>query len=110
MDTILLTPAALVDLLSQVEELKDYDIGVTESDDAIQLRIGDSTYSIDTAQAEDIEVEEEVVEEVEEVNDATYEDLGDEVNMESVESGILREIAKTLMVGGLVRLTGKLLK
>ena len=110
MDTILLTPAALVDILSQVEELKDFDIGVTETDADIQLHIGDSTYSLDTAKAHDIEVEEEVVEEVEDVNDETYEELGDEVNLESVESGVLKELVKTLMVGGLIRLSSKLLK
>lgn len=111
MDTILLTPAALVDLLSQVDELKDYDIGVTESPNGdLQLQIGETTYSLNTQSAVDVVVDEDVAEEVADINEEAYEELGDEVDMETVESGILKEIAKTLLVGGLVRLTGKLMK
>lgn len=111
MDTILLTPAALVDLLSQVDELKDYDIGVTESPNGdLQLQIGETTYSLNTQSAVEVVVDEDVAEEVADINEEAYEELGDEVDMETVESGILKEIAKTLLVGGLVRLTGKLMK
>ena len=39
MDSIVFTPASLIDLLSQIEELKDYDIGISETiDGQIQLK------------------------------------------------------------------------
>lgn len=115
MDEIVFTPAAILDLLRQIEELKDKDISVSDiPGDTIQIQIDDSTYSVDTTKATDIEVDSEVVEDVADVNDDTYEKLssGDDViveELEDVESGIIKEIVKTLAVGGLIRLTNKLL-
>lgn len=106
MNEIVLTPAALLDILQQVEELSEYPISVTETSDMIQIRIGDSVYTLPTSDAESIKVDEDVVELVSDVNDTTYEELD---NSEPVESGLLKEIAKTLLVGGMVRLTTKLL-
>lgn len=114
---ILLTPAALLDFLRQVDELADKDISVDETGSTITITIGESTYGIDLNKAEEIEVPDEIVEEVSDVADEAYAELGEsgveftEVadTEEVVEGGIIKETLKTLAVGGLVRLTGKIL-
>lgn len=116
MDSIVFTPAALLDLLSKIDELSDYDISVTQTfDNQIQVSIGDSTYIIDTDEATSVNVDADVVDAVEDANYEAYENLDDSVDVTytegaSIESGIIKEIAKTLLVGGMVRLAGKLLK
>lgn len=117
MGSIVFTPASLLDLLSKIDELSEYDLDVSETFDGdLQLTIGDSTYLIESDEAVDIPADDSVVDAVEEANLDAYENLDDSVefNMidegEPIESGILKETAKTLLVGGLVRLTGKLLK
>ena len=112
---ILLTPAALLDFLRQVDELADKDISVDDTGSALNITIGDSSYSIDFNQAEEVEVPTEVVDEVADINESTYEELDDveytEVpdDQEVVEGGIIKEALKTLAVGGLVRLAGKIM-
>lgn len=111
---ILFTTASLLDFLQQIEELSDKDIIVNEDGNAITITIGESTYSINKSDAEDVEVEPEVVDEVAEINENTYEELDDveysEIGEdEVVEGGIIKEALKTLLVGGMVRLTSKLL-
>lgn len=116
MSSLIFTPASLIDLLSQIDELADYDIGVTETiDDKLQLVIGDSTYIIDDSNVTDVTVDESAVEAVEDANETAYEQLDDSIEVsvgddQIVESGILKELAKTLLVGGVVRLGAKLLK
>lgn len=111
---ILLTPAALLDFLRQVDELADKDIAVDDTGSALNITIGDSSYSIDLNQAEEVEVPDAVVDEVAEINETTYEELDDveytEISDEEVvEGGIIKEALKTLAVGGLVRLAGKIM-
>lgn len=114
---ILLTPAALLDFLRQIDELADKDISVDETGSTITVTIGESTYGIDLNIAEEIEVPDEIVEEVSDVADEAYAELGEsgveftEIadTEEVVEGGIIKETLKTLAVGGLVRLTGKIL-
>ena len=106
MNEIVLTPAALLDILQQIDELSEYPVSISESADAIQLSVGDSSYTISTAAAESVTVPNDVVDAVREVNDETYEQLD---TSEDIEAGLLKEIVKTLLVGGMVRLTGKLL-
>jgi hypothetical protein len=110
---ILLTPAALLDFLRQVDELADKDISVDDTGNALNITIGDSSYSLDLGNAETVEVPDEVVDEVSEINETTYEELDDVeyteiAEDEVVEGGILSETLKTLAVGGLVRLAGKI--
>lgn len=110
MNEIVLTPAALLDILTKIDELKEYDIGLTEGfDGTLQLQIGNNSYSIDSSDATEVQVTDEVVDTVEQVNMEAYDDI-DANDSEYIESGILKELAKTLLVGGLVRLTGKLTK
>ena len=111
---ILLTPAALLDFLRQVDELADKDISVDDTGSALNITIGDSSYSINFSDAETVEVPDEVVDEVAEINETAYEELDDveysEIDEdEVVEGGIISEALKTLAVGGLVRLAGKIM-
>lgn len=113
MDELLFTPAAVLDLLTQVDELKDYNIGIAEGlDGKLQVTIGPSTYELSEAATVDIPVDDEVLDDVSDANLCAYESLSDNgtVALDYINSGVIKEIAKTLLVGGLVRLTGKLLK
>ena len=110
LNTILFTPAALLDFLSSIDELKDVDVGITESPEGdIQVQIGDSIYNVDTSQATEVEVDEEVVDHVDEANEEAYDEL-DADTQDEVEGGIIKEALKTLLVGGLVRMGAKVLK
>ena len=111
---IIFTPASLLEILNQIDELKDYNISVTETlDGNIQIEIGDSAYQIDTDNIEEVEVPEDVVDTVEDINEETYEDLVDSEEFESteevVEGGFLKEAIKSLLLGGAVKLIKKLL-
>ena len=112
---ILLTPAALLDFLRQVDELADKDISVDETGSTLTVTIGESTYGIDLNQAETVEVPDEVVDEVADVADEAYADLGEagvdvtDIDEDVVEGGLISEALKTLAVGGLVRLAGKIM-
>jgi hypothetical protein len=111
---ILFTPAALLDLLTQIDELQDYNITVTESIDGdVQLHIGESVYSISGDDATEVDVDESVVQDIAEINLEAYDSLeasGDIDLGEPVESGILKTLGKALAIGGLVMIGGKLLK
>ena len=112
---ILLTPAALLDFLRQVDELADKDISVDETGSTLTVTIGESTYGIDLNQAETVEVPDEVVDEVADVADEAYAELGEagvdvtDIDEDVVEGGLISEALKTLAVGGLVRLAGKIM-
>ena len=119
----LFTAAALLDFLRQIDELSDKDIDVFDNQSFALITIGDSQYRIDYNTAEDVEVPEEAVDEVTDIIEDTYDELGasgveyeevndfevnDAGNLDVVEGGIIKETLKTLALGGLVRLTGKL--
>lgn len=110
--TVVLTPASLMDFLSQVEELESYQVAVSETPDGnVQVLVGDSVYSIDCSQAEDVSVPDEVVDTVDDINEQAYEDIVDVNNMvDPVEGGLIAEVVKTLAIGGLARLAGKAVK
>lgn len=115
MTTTLFTPSAVLDMLSQIDEFSDMAMDISETvDGQISLRIGDSTYYIENKDENDIQVDDAVVDEVDDINIENYENLGEGIDVlfdaEPVESGLIKEIAKTLLIGGMVRLTGKLLK
>ena len=110
---LVFTPASLVELLTQIDELKDLNIQLSELGDSITLTVGDSVYQLNTDSATDIKVPPSVVDEVAEVNDETYQDLeaSGEVDLsEPVESGILTGAIKSMLLGGLIRLAPKLMK
>ena len=112
---ILFTTAGLIDFLRQIDELSDKNISIDETGESLTITIGDSVYGIDSNKIEDVKVPDEVVEEVAGITDEAYAELGedgveiDNPSEEPVEGGLIKEVLKTLAVGGLVRLTGKLL-
>lgn len=112
MDQLIITPAGLLEILSGIEELKDVEVSVVESGSAgIDVTVGSNTYHIQAAAENTVDAPADVVKEVEAINDEAYSEMeasGDVELSDRIESGILRELAKTLLVGGLVRLTKRL--
>lgn len=109
MAQIVFTPSSLLDLLSQIEELSDYNIDVTEiGDDQIEVTIGESTYNINANDAYDVEVDDDVVEDVENINDEGYEELGVD-SLENIEGGLIGTVVKSLLLRGLIKLSSKLI-
>lgn len=110
---ILFTPSSLVDFLTQVDELKDVNIGVNDDGENVSISIGDSTYEINPKSVTDIDVSDEDVDQACQANESNYDELEDsgEIEMnDSVESGIIKQLLKTLAIGGMVRLAAKELK
>lgn len=113
MSDIILTPSGLLGFLSEIEELKGKEINFNESEDKLTITIDDSQYVLDASNAPEIEIDEESFEQVEDANEEGYDQLEDSDDFEivdiqgeePVEGGILKELIKTLAVGGLVRLT-----
>lgn len=113
-DTIVFTPAALIDLLASIDELRDFDIELTEGlDGNLQLRVGKSSYLIASEDAETVDVPEDVVEDIESINEDAYNELGEDIVIddgESINAGLLKEALKSLALGGMIRLAGKLIR
>lgn len=114
MDNVVFTPASVLSLLTKIDELKDVNIGMTETmDGKLQLSIGESVYELEPEVDTMVQVDDSVVDKIEDVNQQTYEDLAEDGEVElqeDVTGGVLKEIAKTLLLGGMVRLTGKMLR
>lgn len=109
---LVLTPSALLTFLAQIEELKTTEISLVEDEDAIRVQIGDGTYVLESPQTSEVEISEDAVEELDSLNEEGYEQLAEDedinledVSGEEVEGGVIKELIKTLAVGGLVRLT-----
>lgn len=106
MEEVVFTSSGLLDLLSQIDELKDYNLNLDDNNGAISLTVGDSVYSISKPK-DTVEVSEEALAEISDIAD---EALSDVDTSESIESGVIKEALKTLLVGGAVRLVAKILK
>ena len=111
---IMFTPAAVLDLLSQIDELADMPVGLAETvDGKIQIVVGDSTYLLEDEAISSIDVDPEVVDSIDEVNLDTYQDLMDSGNVEYVDDeepiqgGIIKEGIKALLLGGMIRFASK---
>lgn len=116
---LMFTSAAVLGLLLQIDELKDYTIGVSESlDGGLQIQIGDSVYLIKDNNSTEISVDDSVIDEIESTTEDAYNEISEEIGEESdmpfytdadevVEGGILKEIAKSLALGGLIRFATK---
>ena len=113
MDTIVFTPAALLEILTGITELDGYSIGIAKSlDGTYQLQIGDSIYELNTSESDELYVSEDVVEDIDDINQDAYEGLEDEgavADQEFISGGLLKEAAKSLLLGGAIRLAAKLL-
>lgn len=107
---IVLTPSALLTFLNEIEELEGKQIGFVESDDNLSITIGESTYVLNPIADEAVQLDAETFDVIEEANEEGYAELNDEFeeadpDAEIVEGGIIKELVKTLALGGLVRLT-----
>lgn len=115
LDMVVLTPSALLAFLSQIEELKDVNIEVDEYADLIKVKIGENTYTLEAPEDSIVQVSNDAIEEVNNLNEMGYDEIeediedgkidGEVVEGEPIEGGIVKELLKTLAVGGLVRLT-----
>lgn len=113
-DQMMFTPAAVLDLLSQIDELADTPVGLAETvDGKIQIAVGDSTYVVESEAAESIDVAPEVVDTLDEANLEAYQDLVDSDTVEyiddeePIEGGIIKEGIKSLLLGGMIRFASK---
>ena len=117
MDDLLFTPAALLSVLLKIEELKDHDIRIYQTlDGDVQLQIDDSVYSLEPENETVIDVEESDLEAVEDANMEAYSDLKEEgedvsveISEEPIQSGIIKEALKSMLLGGMIRLSKKIL-
>ena len=112
-DMLVLTPSALLAFLSNIEELKDLDITIGEDETHIEVQIGDSSYILESPESSEVEIDEMAVNEISDLDEEGYDELAEDEDIEHledvdgdlVEGGIIKELIKTLAVGGLVRLT-----
>ena len=109
MDELVFTPSAVLNLLLEIPELEGMDISVQETESGITITIGDNSYNIEVSPSSQIEIDDDAIEEIADIDEEGYQEL-DAANDEPVEGGVIKELAKTLMIGGLVRLTGSALK
>lgn len=110
---ILFTPSSLVDFLTQVDELKDVNIGVNDDGENFSISIGDSTYQINPKSVTNIDVSDDDLDQACQANESNYDELEESGSIEVndlVESGIIKQLLKTLAIGGIVRLAAKELK
>lgn len=107
MEEVVLTSVGILELLSQIDELSDYDIDVTDNNGKITISIGDSIYDIQKP-SNTVEVPEEAVAEIADIADDAVSDI--EPTDTTIESGIIKEALKTLLLGGAVRLISKIVK
>lgn len=111
--TLLLTPASLVDFLSQIDELSEKAISLNSDNGYIEVSIGEATYRIRPQDEVNVPVSVDDIDEVNDAADDTYDELVDNgyvENSDEIESGIIKELIKTLAIGGMVRLAAKKLK
>ena len=111
--TLLLTPASLVDFLSQIDELSEKSISLNSDNEYIEVSIGEATYRIRPQDEVNVPVSVDDIDEVNDAADDTYDELVDNGYIENsgeIESGLIRELIKTLAIGGMVRLAAKKLK
>lgn len=112
-DELLLTGSGLLSFLTQIEELSGLAIGINRTDDdrGFEVTIGDNTYNLTPLNDAEIEVSPEVVEDLQDINLEGYDilegELGEDYTIEEepIEGGIIKELIKTLAIGGLVRMT-----
>lgn len=110
-NSIVFTPAAILDLLSQITELDGKELAINETlDGKLQLTVGDSVYQIEDENSTKIEVEPDVVDDIDDANVEAYQDLLDQGQMDTldnVEGGIIKNAIKSLLLGGIIRFAKK---
>lgn len=114
MSEIVFTPASVLALLTEIEELKNRNITFSELDDgSIQFKIDTNTYVISADGAEDVEIDDDAMAQIAEINETGYDMLEAEGiefdDNDVVEGGIIKELIKTLFIGGMARLNNKMM-
>lgn len=131
LNEVVFTSAAVLDLLLQIDELKEYTIGMSETPDSqIQIQIGNSIYLINSEDCKTIRVEDEIVGEIEVTTEEAYGQIetdiqsdADELPMyfedeiveyydpdepqDAIEGSFIKDIAKSLALGGMIRFATK---
>ena len=114
MDELLFTSASILDLLSNVDELKDKNLDIQENSSGVTITIGETSYEIKSSEANEVAVDESVIEEIDNITSEAYDELSSQgVDVDSkadVEGGPIKSLLKTLFLGGLVKMTAKMLK
>lgn len=109
------TPVGILEILSQISELDDYELGLQEDPNGdVRIFVGESQYIIKSSSLDKLVVPENVSDSIENIDKDTADeilDAGAEERSHSdvVESGVLREIVKSMLVGGAIRMIKKLL-
>ena len=112
---IIFTPAGVLELLTQIDELSAYDIGITETmDGQLQLQIGSSIYHIQTDNTPKVFVANDVADSVNDINESAYQELVEsegfeQTDKEPVRAGLLSTVVKSLLLGGAIKLIKKLM-
>ncbi len=108
MEETLFSAASLLTILSSIEEIDAEQIDLDTDESGITISFDGKSYRFDYDKSgtAEVEVSDEDMTETQEVISAEMENE----SPETVEAGILSGALKTLLVGGLVRLTSKLLK
>ena len=104
MEEVVFTTSGLLDLLAQIDELSEYNIDVSDNNGNVTVTIGDSVYSIEKP-TDEVEVPEQALAEISDIADEAIVDVDT-----TIESGVIKEALKTLLVGGAVRLVTKIFK
>lgn len=113
---LVFTPSAVLSLLTEIEELDGKEISFTENEDSVEITIDEAVYTIEAGEAAEVEIDEDSLDAVADVNEEGYSDLEQNSNIsfeeadDPVEGGIIKELVKTLAIGGLVRLTSNAIK
>lgn len=114
MDELLFTSASVLDLLSNIEELKDKNLDLQETESGVTITIGDIAYEIKSSDATEVEVDESTIEEIDEITSDAYDELStngvDVDNVEEVQGGPIKTLLKNLLLGGMVKMTAKMLR
>ena len=111
----LFTSAAVLDLLAQIDELKDKEVYLVETSTGFNVNIGDSTYNIQAESPIEIEVDTETIDEIADGTIDAYIDMAEDnkISLEehefdnTVEGGPIKSLLKTLFIGGLVKMGSK---
>lgn len=114
MGETLFTPAAVLELLTNIEELKDVPISLSEpSGNSINIQVGNNTYQIMLNSALKCVMDKDTVDVIEDEADSAFATLAenDDIVVEDpVEGGLIKGIVKSLLLGGLIRAVPKLIK
>ena len=103
---VVFTPSGLLEVLAEIDQLKDCDIQVSENENGtVTLQIDDAIYTLQGKEENAVEVTEEVLDTIEEINDDGYAEVSDEADdIEPIESGLMQDYARAISLGGFVKM------